>query len=765
MRYRPNLSAADLAETSPFPCVAANLFRFVHIILAIFFLGWPVTNSTWLYGQQLPAQYDFPSFDELMNTPKAESSAPNNSGNPSRIPQSGAETNDLSNSNGSTNSRSGQFQPPIGESFGLPFGDNNSLNLYPANSGQGITDILPPLGSETIGSPNNSVRLLPYDPVNGQLRSEMPAEDMAGNAGGRVSVVPEFDWKSQVTSVADLRFPTSESFQHGDAFLTPDEESAYMDLISAVATQRRYLLQQTLNEFESSTKQVSQWEEAFYQFANARRLAWNNGHLRHRQIPSELSSDLPDPFRQPTQRAQTLTQNADAPFVMLDDIARFPEDYVGRPVILYGRFTAGSVVRLADELRPEATFDAQYQARAARPQVQLLRGILSSIDTGHPIAEVDTQGLLTPQRGNISISDWPSSEPTIPVVVKGWVVKKWGGRPLIYCQSLRQISPNPQIAMIRNNTVDKRRLRNEEKWLYYETMKQLELNSPKLQQSIAADVLRQRIDNLMLQVQQKADININLLAEKLKSQKISESTFRTEKTSIQRQLGQRIGRYRKYRKSPEEFQTYVDMFQHPAIWHGHLVTLQGHVRHIVSYPGDETLFDGRMLRELWLFTDDSQHNPAVIVTPNLPDDFPVDADVINRVKVTGCFFKRYVYGSQDTQRIAPLVLAGHVEWEPTIDQVQTLVANGRLAAGSPRALRAASMNGSKIGNTAMILLCVFVVLVLMILWGRAQREERDRVRLRKRVNEVPEFENPNLPDYPVATSDFSSDYSRDYRLS
>ncbi len=491
----------------------------------------------------------------------------------------------------------------------------------------------------------------------------------------------------------------------------------------------------------------------------------NNGRLRHREIPSELSSDLPDPFRDATQPTQKLTSEADAPFVMLDDIARFPEDYVGRPIILYGRFTAGSIVRLADERRPEATFDSQYQPRVSRPQIQLLRGVLTSIDTGRSIAEVDTQGLLTPQRGKISISDWPTSEPTIPVVVKGWVVKKWDGRPLVYCESLRQISPNPHIAMIRNNTIDKRQLRDEEKWLYYETLQQLELNSPKLQQAIAAGVLRQRIDDLMLQVKKKADADVNLLSEKLKNTKISESTFRTQKTSVQRQLGQRISRYRKYVKAPEEFQTYVDIFQHPEIWHGHLVTLHGHVRHVVSYPADETLYPGRKLHELWLFTDDSQHNPAVIVTPNLPSDFPVEAEVINRVKVTGCFFKRYVYSSQDTDRIAPLVLAGRVEWEPTIDQVQSLVDEGHLAADSPRALRAASMDGAKIGNTAMILICVFVVLVLMILWGRAQREERDRVRLRKRVNEVPEFENPDLPDYPVGLSDFGTDYSRDYRLS
>ena len=214
------------------------------------------------------------------------------------------------------------------------------------------------------------------------------------------------------------------------------------------------------------------------------------------------------------------------------------------------------------------------------------------------------------------------------------------------------------------------------------------------------------------------------------------------------------------------------MFQHPEFWHGHLVTLQGHVRHVVSYPGDETLFGGRTLHELWLFTDDSQHNPAVIITPELPADFPVNAEIIDRVSVTGCFFKRYIYGSQDATRIAPLLLAGRIHWQPTVDQVQALVADGHLNAKSSRAVKAASMS-TGIGDSAMILVCFFIILTFMILWGRAQREERDRVRLRKRVNDVPEFDNPLIDDYSLPDTDIgyklatssSGDYVSDMRTS
>ena len=58
-----------------------------------------------------------------------------------------------------------------------------------------------------------------------------------------------------------------------------------------------------------------------------------------------------------------------------------------------------------------------------------------------------------------------------------------------------------------------------------------------------------------------------------------------------------------------------------------------------------------------------------------------------------------------------------------------------------------------LSRTAAMVIGFFVVFVIMVLWGRAQREERDRVRLRKRVNDLPEFENPPLPGYSLPLSD------------
>ncbi|MCA9084300.1 MAG: hypothetical protein KDA81_09605, partial [Planctomycetaceae bacterium] len=287
----------------------------------------------------------------------------------------------------------------------------------------------------------------------------------------------------------------------------------------------------------------------------------------------------------------------------------------------------------------------------------------------------------------------------------------------------------------------------------------MELSSDGMQQQVAGSVLQQRIDDLMREVKTRLDNDLERLSGKRTSGGITEAKFRQQKSRLTRQLNQRVARYRHFRSHTDEFQTFVDMFQNPDVWHGHLVTLRGHVRHVVSYPGDPILFGGRMLHELWLFTDDSQHNPAVIITPHLPADFPTSADVIDRVAVTGCFFKRYVYGSQDSDRIAPLILAGNIRWEPTVDQVQSLVASGHLSAGSPRAVRARSLAGRGLGESAIVLVTFMVILVIMVLWGRALREERDRVRLRKHISDAQPFENPQPVGYSLPAFDFVDDRS------
>lgn len=687
------------------------------------------------------ANDDFPPFDALMNRGKKDPGADSSADRSPRPSKPAAPT---SNPSGFLPDRASTARQ-------VPPGDNASGGLS--------TNSLRPISQS---------RSLPAEPYPaGDPRRSRASQPAERNSPAAVSIPesaasPKFNWSEQIISVADLRFPvppnsnhpSSKAFEHGQPFLTLAEESAYLDLLDAIATQKRQLLQSTAAELENAAKGTSVWEKAFYQYENARRMAWRNGHLRS-SVTADRIGGLPNPFAASVPAKPT----ADDSFRLLEDIARFPDDYVGRPIVLYGRFSATSMVRIGRDQQVSNTATEPFEDRNRRPDVAVLRGSFKTLNGGEQIATVDTRGLLTPQKGVIPVSQWPAEAASVPVLVKGWVVKKWDQQPLIYCETLREISPIPHLELIQQNTIDKRPLRDEETWLYYETIRQLELNSSRLQREIAANVLQQRILDLMQQVDRKTKADIKAAEARFTAGKLSESQFRQLKSSLLRRLDYRVAHYRKLRKEPSDFQTYVDMFQYPEVYHGHLVTLQGHVRHMVSYPGDDTLFDGRMLHELWLFTDDSQHNPAVIVTPNLPADFPTTAEVIDRVSVTGCFFKRYVYGSQDTDRIAPLLLAKSIEWRPTANQVQALVADGHLSARSARAVRAAALTGTGLSRTAWLMIGFLVVLTLMILWGRSQREERDRIRLRKRVNELPEFENPQPPGYAVSVPDFSADYS------
>ena len=173
------------------------------------------------------------------------------------------------------------------------------------------------------------------------------------------------------------------------------------------------------------------------------------------------------------------------------------------------------------------------------------------------------------------------------------------------------------------------------------------------------------------------------------------------------------------------------------------------------------MFDGRTLNELWLFTDDSQQNPAVIVTPHLPEDFPVNAPLINQVSVTGCFYKLYVYNSQDSRRVAPLILAGTIDWQPTDSEILSLADAGHLSSGSPMALRADSQRSDSPGQGLLLLVCFGAFLTIMILWGKSHRERQDRRNLIERIGGPPQFESMFDGRYSSGNSTLS-DYTSRY---
>ena len=123
--------------------------------------------------------------------------------------------------------------------------------------------------------------------------------------------------------------------------------------------------------------------------------------------------------------------------------------------------------------------------------------------------------------------------------------------------------------------------------------------------------------------------------------------------------------YRGYRQRPSEFPIFVDLFKNPLIYHGKPVTLRGHVLKLIPLHAGKNDFGLTTLYEAWIYTDDSQNNPAVVVVSSIPDGIPTGTELlIDNVSVTGYFFKNYAFRAQDRERFAPMLLGQRLEWSP-----------------------------------------------------------------------------------------------------
>ncbi len=542
----------------------------------------------------------------------------------------------------------------------------------------------------------------------------------------------QFDWTLQPVSVADVEIGKDWLFEHGKPNLTEAEEDSYVELVRAIMD-RRTLIPSQLPENANVT---SAWETAFYRFAEVRRQAWQNGKIKLQL----KTTDHSDPFARGNSRVLSSTDHAFdvkelTKYSLQVDMQSHPADFVGRPVVLYGLFTPLG----PKELQAKRTLEGEERI------FTMQRGILKNLRNTEVIAMVDAISYVDPQSQNKPSLAWPvEKRVAIPVMVKGWFVKLWQQQPLIFTDVARILTPRPYDEYVRDHVRSKRKVSDDESWLYHETLRQLQLTSSDVQAAIAQEEQKSRVRQLLQDVREKAGADRLVLENQLRNGAIPRTDegktegYETRRRRLDRQMSLRENRYLQHQANQETFPLFVDIFQNPDRWQGRLVTLRGHVRRVISYSGDSTLFDGQPLHELWLFTDDSQQNPAVIVTPSLPKDFPVSSDLINSVTVTGCFFKMYVYRSQQENRLAPLVIAGHVSWNPTTDQILALAKDGHLPANS-QLLASAKNKTRPVSDTLVLVLGFLSLIVAMTLWGRVQRDRREQRRLMLLVDERPDF--------------------------
>ncbi len=561
---------------------------------------------------------------------------------------------------------------------------------------------------------------------------------------GRSAVADGFDWSVQPVTLADLDVGHPWAFEHTKPNLSEAETEDYIRLIRAAKDRKS-----SIGYLPNDVNLTSAWESAFYRFAEVRRQAWNNGTLLLQPARSGLANPFDSAVLSTADRIEAPTTLKS--YSLTADMRSHPSDFVGRPVVLYGLFTPSVINQL----------QATQTTGSEKSIYKLQRGFLRNLSNTENIALVDAEGFVDYDSQKRAIEAWPVEQRiSYPVLVKGWFVKSMGGQPLVYCDVVRVLTPRPYDEYIRDHVRNRRRVSDDESWLYYETLRQLQMTSSKIQAGIALADQQLRVKTLMGQVHEKVTADRTQLQNALQKGTLGDidpqdnRDYQARLTRLERQFDQRLNRYREYQQQPETFPMFVDIFQYPDRWQGHLVTLRGHVRRVTSHEGDPGLFNGQPLYELWLFTDDSQHNPTVIVTPSLPDEFPRDATDVDSVTVTGCLFKMYVYKSQTENRIAPLLLAGRIDWQPTNDQILALGDEGHFAKGSRLLAIAKANSGNPVSDTMVLLFGFVSLLATMTVWGRVQRDRRESERLKLLVDERPDFRQTSQDMYsgPFAES-------------
>ncbi|WP_437187991.1 hypothetical protein SH668x_001406 [Planctomicrobium sp. SH668] len=101
-----------------------------------------------------------------------------------------------------------------------------------------------------------------------------------------------------------------------------------------------------------------------------------------------------------------------------------------------------------------------------------------------------------------------------------------------------------------------------------------------------------------------------------------------------------------------------------------------HVRRVLSHDTPENSAGVTKVYELWGFTDESRGKPYVIITDEIPPNFPEGASVRADVYFTGYFLKLLGYEAVDNRRGAPLLI-GRVRALPPPPSLQADPATSR----------------------------------------------------------------------------------------
>lgn len=135
-----------------------------------------------------------------------------------------------------------------------------------------------------------------------------------------------------------------------------------------------------------------------------------------------------------------------------------------------------------------------------------------------------------------------------------------------------------------------------------------------------------------------------------------------------------------------------DVLENPDDYRGQLVSMRGCLRRLSKYDPGLNNKGFRHVYEAWIYPEDGQGNPVVVVFTKKPNGLPMGADLCEDVQFTGYFLKNYGYEAQDVPRKAPMFLAGGVDWLE-LPELAATAAPSPMAYGSTAILFFACMFG------------------------------------------------------------------------
>ncbi len=150
-------------------------------------------------------------------------------------------------------------------------------------------------------------------------------------------------------------------------------------------------------------------------------------------------------------------------------------------------------------------------------------------------------------------------------------------------------------------------------------------------------------------------------------------------------------------------------------YRGELVTVRGTIRraHRLDATKNDEGIDGYY--RIWLWPDDKPDRPIVVYCLELPQAFPTGMELSERGRVSGFYFKRWLYLGKEDLQTAPVLLAKTVSWQENPPAENNVPA----AFGSIYFLIAA----------AAVLSLLAIGYILFCTRGRSRKEERRPVDL------------------------------------